>query len=168
MEKTRFAIISDLFQLSHGIRASLKVAEGLACDGNKDEAVRKQAYREIKRDLKAVPLCLSGIRDYIAEHDDRDLARQFVALQDDTKRLHDFCVALHPELKAEAYRSGIAYATMEVIGQYFFPDKDTDKGMDGRRKPMTRAEATDCIDTIRAAIRKCTAMADANKGKEDE
>lgn len=50
MEKTRFAIISDLFQLSHGIRASLKVAEGLACDGNKDEAVRKQAYREIKRD----------------------------------------------------------------------------------------------------------------------
>ena len=32
---------------------------------------------------------------------------------------------------------------------------------------MTRAEATDCIDTIRAAIRKCTAMADANKGKED-
>ena len=61
MEKTRFAIISDLFQLSHGIRASLKVAEGLACDGNKDEAVRKQAYREIKRDLKAVPLCLSGI-----------------------------------------------------------------------------------------------------------
>ena len=151
MEKTRFAIISDLLQLSHGIRASLKVADGLACDGNKDEAVRKQAYRGIKRNLKAVPLRLPGIRDYIAEHDDRDLARQFAALQDDTKRLHDFCVALHPELKAEAYRSGIAYATMEVIG----------------RKHMTRAEATDCIDTIRATIRKCTAMADANKGKED-
>ena len=167
MEKTRFAIISDLLQLSHGIRASLKVADGLASDGNKDEDVRKQAYREIKRNLKAVPLCLSDIRDYIAEHNDRDLARQFVALQDDTKRLHDFCVPLHPELKAEAYRSGIAYATMEVIGQYFFPGKDTDKGADGGRKPMTRAEATDCIDTIRAAIRKCTAMADANKGKED-
>ena len=117
MEKTRFAIISDLLQLSHGIHASLEVADGLACDGNKDEAVRKEAYREIKRNLKAVPLCLSGIREYIAEHDDRDLARQFVALQDDTKRLHDFCVALHPELKAEAYRSGIAYATMEVIGE---------------------------------------------------
>ena len=167
MEKTRFAVISDLLQLSHGIRASLEVADGLACDGNKDEAVRKQAYREIKRNLKAVPFCLSGIRDYIAEHDDRDLARQFVALQDDAKRLHDFCVALHPELKAEAYRSGIAYATMEVIGQYFFPGKGTDKGTDGRRKPMTRADATDCIDTIRAAIRKCTAMADANKGKGD-
>ena len=167
MEKTRFAIISDLLQLSHGIRASLKVADGLACDGSKDESVRKEAFREIKRNLKAVPLCLSGIRDYIAEHDDRDLARQFVALLDDTKRLHDFCVALHPELKAEAYRSGIAYATMEVIGQYFFPDKDTDKGTDGKRKPMTRAEATDCIDIIRATIRKCTAMADANKGKED-
>ena len=76
-------------------------------------------------------------------------------------------MALHPELKTEAYRSGIAYATMEVIGQYFFPDKDTDKGTDGKRKPMTRAEATDCIDIIRATIRKCTAMADANKGKED-
>lgn len=167
MGKTRFAIISDLFQLSHGIRASLKVADGLACDGSKDEAVRKQTYREIKRNLKAVPFYLSGIRDYIAEHDDRDLARQFVALQDNTKRLHDFCVALHPELKAEAYRSGIAYATMEVIGQYFFPGRDTDNGTAEARKPMTRAEATGCIDTIRTAIRKCTAKADANKGKED-
>lgn len=167
MEKTRFAIISDLLQLSHGIRASLKVADGLAYDGSKDESVRKETYREIKRNLKVVPLYLSGIRDYIAEHDDRDLARQFVALQDDTKRLHDFCVALHPELKAEAYRSGIAYATMEVIGQYFFPGKDTDNGTAEARKPMTRAEATDCIDTIRTAIRKCTAKADANKGKED-
>lgn len=167
MEKTRFAIISDLLQLSHGIRASLKVADGLAYDGSKDESVRKETYREIKRNLKVVPLYLSGIRDYIAEHDDRDLARQFVALQDDTKRLHDFCVALHPELKAEAYRSGIAYATMEVIGQYFFPGKDTDNGTAEARKPMTRAKATDCIDTIRTAIRKCTAKADANKGKED-
>ena len=31
---------------------------------------------------------------------------------------------------------------------------------------MTRIEATDCIDTIRTAIRKCTAETDANKGKE--
>lgn len=167
MEKTRFAIISDLFQLSHGIRASLKVADGLACAGNMDEAVRKDAYREIKRNLKAVPLYLSGIRDYIAEHDDRDMARQFAALREDTKRLHGLCLSLHPELKTEAYRSGIAYATMEVIGQYFFPGNDSDKGADVARKPMTRAEATDCIDTIRTAIRKCTAMADANKGKED-
>ena len=167
MGKTRFAIISDLFQLSHGIRASLKVADGLACAGNMDEAVRKDAYREIKRNLKTVPLYLSGIRDYIAEHDDRDLARQFVAIQNDTKRLHDLCSTFHPELKTEAYRSGIAYATMEVIGQYFFPGKDTDNGTFEARKSMTRAEATDCIDTIRTAIRKCTAMADANKGKED-
>ena len=167
MKKTRFAIISDLFQLSHGIRASLKVADGLACARNMDEAVRKDAYREIKRNLKTVPLYLSGIRDYIAEHDDRDLARQFTALQDDTKRLYDLCSTFHPELKTEAYRSGIVYATMEVIGQYFFPGKDTDNGADGRRKPLTRAEATDCIDIIRATIRKCTAMADANKGKEN-
>ena len=167
MEKTRFATISDLLQLSHGIRASLKIADGLACDGNKDEAVRKEAYREIKRNLKTVPLCLSGIRDYIAEHDDRDLARQFAALREDTKRLHDFCSAFHPELKTEAYRSGIAYATMEVIGQYFFPGNDNYNGADGAGKTMTRAEATGCIDTIRTAIRKCAAMADTNKGKED-
>ncbi len=167
MEKTRFAIISDLLQLSHGIRASLKVADSLIYNEGKNEAVRREAYRVIKRNLKIVPLYLSGIRDYIAEHDDRDLARQFVALQDDTKRLHDFCVALHPELKAEAYRSGIAYATMEVIAQYFFPSKDTYNEADGKRKPMTRAEATDCIDIIRVAIRKCTAMTDVNKGKEN-
>lgn len=167
MKKTRFAIISDLLQISHGIRASLKVADGLACDENKDESVRKEAYREIKRNLKAVPLCLSGIRDYIAEYDDRDLARQFAALHDDTKRLHDFCMELYPELKAEAYRSGIAYVTMAVINQYFFPGKDTDNGTAEARKPITRAKATGCIDTIRTAIRKCTAMADANKRKED-
>ena len=167
MEKTRFAIISDLLQLSHGIRASLKVADSLIHHEGKDEAVRREVYRAIKRNLKAVPFYLSGIRDYIAEHDDRDLARQFAALRNDTKRLHDLCTTFHPELKTEAYRSGIAYATMEVIGQYFFPSKDTDNETDGRRNPMTRAEATDCIDTIRAAIRKCTAMADANKGKED-
>lgn len=167
MEKTRFAIISDLFQLSHGIRASLKVADTLLGSESKDEAMRKAAYREIKRNLKTVPLYLSGIRDYIAEHDDRDLARQFAALRNDTKNLHELCSAVHPELKTEAYRSGIAYATMEVIGQYFFPDKDTDSGTAEVRKPMTRTEATDCIDTIRTAIRKCTAIADANKGKED-
>lgn len=167
MEKTRFAIISDLLQLSHGIRASLNAADGLINDNGKDEAVRREVYREIKRNLKIVPLCLSGIRDYIAEHDDRDLARQFVDMQNDAKRLHNFCVAFHPELKTEAYRSGIAYATMEIIGQYFFPNKDTYNGVDGRRKPTTRTETTDCIDTIRTAIRKCTAMADANKGKEN-
>ena len=105
MEKTRFAIISDLLQLSHGIRASLKVADGLACDGSKDESVRKEAFREIKRNLKAVPLCLSGIRDYIAEHDDRDLARQFVALLDDTKRLHDFCEPTVPASPTPRWKS---------------------------------------------------------------
>lgn len=167
MEKTRFAIISDLFQLSHGIRASLKVAYRLIHNDGKDEAARREAYREIKRNLKAVPLYLSGIRDYIAEHDDKDLARQFAALRDDTKRLHDFCVALHPQLKTEAYRSGIAYATMEVLGQYFFPGKDAYNGTAEARNHMTRSETTDCIDTIRTAIRKCTAMADTNRGKED-
>ena len=31
---------------------------------------------------------------------------------------------------------------------------------------MTRTEATDCIDTIRAAIRKCAKDSDGNRGKE--
>ena len=31
---------------------------------------------------------------------------------------------------------------------------------------MTRTEATDCIDTIRAAIRKCAENSDGNRGKE--
>lgn len=33
-------------------------------------------------------------------------------------------------------------------------------------RPMTRTEATDCIDTIRAAIRKCAKDSDGNRGKE--
>lgn len=32
--------------------------------------------------------------------------------------------------------------------------------------PMTRTEATDYIDTIRAAIRKCAENPDGNRGKE--
>ena len=59
---------------------------------------------------------------------------------------------------------------MEVIRQYFFPEKEQEQvspeGSDISPKPMTRTEATDCIDTIRAAIRKCAKDSDGNRGKE--
>lgn len=59
---------------------------------------------------------------------------------------------------------------MEVIRQYFFPEKEQEQvspeGSDISTKPMTRTEATDCIDTIRAAIRKCAKDSDGNRGKE--
>ncbi|MCO7114774.1 hypothetical protein NIB75_27105 [Bacteroides uniformis] len=59
---------------------------------------------------------------------------------------------------------------MEVIRQYFFPEKEQEQvspeGSDISPKPMTRTEATDCIDTIRSAIRKCAKDSDGNRGKE--
>lgn len=167
MEKTRFAIISDLFRLSRCITDCLKSADSLVRGKAGDEAGRMEAYREIRRGMKPVPLYLSDIRNYIAEHDDKELARQFVALHEDAKRLHGLCSALQPELKTEAYRSGIAYATMEVIGQYFFSGQDIDDTTVKARKTMTRAEATDCIDAIRTAIRECEVATEANKGKEE-
>lgn len=56
---------------------------------------------------------------------------------------------------------------MEVIGQYFFPETEAQKvTAEILPNPMTRTEATDYIDTIRAAIRKCAENPDGNRGKE--
>lgn len=167
MEKTKFTIISDMLKLSRCISDSLQLAEGLVCGKVEDAAGRKEAYREIRRNMKAVPLFLTGIRDYIAEHDDKELARQFTASQKDTKRLHELCSALHPELATEAYRSGIAYTTMEIISQYFFPGKEAESKSGKVRKTLTRNDATDIIDIIRTSIRKCAGIMQGNKGKEE-
>lgn len=163
MEKTRFAIISDLFKLSKIIGRSLKLAESLANGKVEDEAGHKDISKNIRREMKPVPLLLSGVREYIAEHDDKELAHQFVRLHKDAKRLHDLCSAHQPELSKEAFYAGIVYTSIEVIGQYFFPDGSRQ----GKARPMTRIEATDCIDTIRTVIRKCTAETGENKGKDD-
>lgn len=162
MEKTRFAIISALFRLSKIIGRSLKLAESLASNKVEDEAGNKDICKNIRREMKTVPALLNEVREYIAEHDDKELAHQFVRLHGDAKRLHDLCSAHQPELSKEAFYAGIVYTSIEVIGQYFFPDGN---GL-GKVRLMTRIEATDCIDTIRTAIRKCTAETDVNKGKE--
>ena len=58
--------------------------------------------------------------------------------------------------------------SMEVIGQYFFPETETQKvAAEALPNPMTRTEATDCIDAIRAAIRKCAKDSDGNRGKKE-
>lgn len=75
MEKTRFAIISDLFKLSKIIGRSLKLAESLASGKVEDEAGHKDISKNIRREMKPVPLLLSGVREYIAEHDDKDFIR---------------------------------------------------------------------------------------------
>ena len=162
MEKTRFAIISALFRLSKIIGRSLKLAESLASGKVEDEAGNKDICKNIRREMKTVPALLNEVREYIAEHDDKELAHQFVRLHGDAKRLHDLCSAYLQNLDKEALYAGIVYTSIEVIGQYFFPDGNEQ----GKVRPMTRIEATDCIDTIRTAIRKCTAETDANKGKE--
>ena len=162
MEKTRFAIISALFRLSKIIGRSLKLAESLASGKVEDEAGNKDIGKNIRREMKTVPALLNEVREYIAEHDDKELAHQFVRLHGDAKRLHDLCSAYLQDLGKEALYAGIVYTSIEVIGQYFFPDGNEQ----GKVRPMTRIEATDCIDTIRTAIRKCTAETDANKGKE--
>ena len=162
MEKTRFAIISALFRLSKIIGRSLKLAESLASGRVEDEAGNKDICKNIRREMKTVPALLNEMREYIAEHDDKELAHQFVRLHGDAKRLHELCSAYLQNLGKEALYAGIVYTSVEVIGQYFFPDGNEQ----GKVRPMTRIEATDCIDTIRTAIRKCTAETDANKGKE--
>lgn len=162
MEKTRFAIISALFRLSKIIGSSLKLAESLADDKVENEAGNKDICKNIRREMKTVPALLNEVREYIAEHDDKELAHQFVRLHGDAKRLHGLCSAHLQDLGKEALYAGIAYTSIEVIGQYFFPD-----GSEQRKvRSMTRIEATDCIDTIRTAIRRCTAATDVNKGKE--
>ena len=162
MEKTRFAIISALFRLSKIIGRSLKLAESLASGKVEDEAGNKDICKNIRREMKTVPALLNEVREYIAEHDDKELAHQFVRLHGDAKRLHELCSAYLQDLGKEALYAGIVYTSIEVIGQYFFPDGNEQ----GKVRPMTRIEATDCIDTIRTAIRKCTAETDVNKGKE--
>ena len=162
MEKTRFAIISALFRLSKIIGRSLKLAESLASGKVEDEAGNKDICKNIRREMKTVPALLNEVREYIAEHDDKELAHQFVRLHGDAKRLHDLCSAYLQDLGKEALYAGIVYTSIEVIGQYFFPDGNEQRKV----RPMTRIEATDCIDTIRTAIRKCTAETGVNKGKE--
>lgn len=166
MEKSRFDIISDLFKLSNVISESLKLAESLAskssCSGETD---CKDICRHIRYSLKPLPFLLGGIREYVTEHEDKELTRKFVGLHDDTKRLHGIC-SKYADLHKAAFRTGVAYQSMEVIRQYFFSEKEQLEATDVISKPMTRTEATDCIDTIRAAIRKCAKDSDGNRGKE--
>lgn len=166
MEKSRFDIISDLFKLSNVISESLKLAESLAgkssCSGETD---CKDICRNIRYSLKPLPFLLGGIREYVTEHEDKELARKFVGLHDDTKRLHGIC-SKYADLHKAAFRTGVAYLSMEVIRRYFFSEKEQLEATDVISKPMTRTEATDCIDTIRAAIRKCAKDSDGNRGKE--
>lgn len=162
MEKTRFAIICDLHRLSNSIKSSLKLAESLM-DGTEQ---RKETCRSIKREMKFVPVLLNNIREYIAARNDKELARQFVGLHEDTKRLYGICSAHSHELHKETFHAGNAFASMEIISEYFFPQGSGDKDADKAARPMTRAEATDCIDTIRIAVRKSTATAGTSKGDE--
>lgn len=163
MEKSRFDIISDLFKLSHMVSDSLKRMESLADNGSDN---KMEICRNIKYSLKTMPFLLDSIREYIAEHEDKELARKFVGLYSDTKQLHDLC-SKHTDLNKVAFRTGVAYMSMEVIGQYFFSETDAQKvSAETLLNPMTRAEATDCIDIIRAAIRKCAENPDRNRGKE--
>lgn len=163
MEKSRFDIISDLFKLSHMVSDNLKLVESLADNGSDN---KMEICRNIKYSLKTMPFLLDSIREYIAEHEDKELARKFVGLYADTKRLHDLC-SKHTDLNKVAFRTGMAYISMEVIGQYFFPETEVQKAAtETQPNPMTRTEATDCIDTIRAAIRKCAENPNGNRGKE--
>ena len=170
MEKSRFDIISDLFKLSNVISESLKLAESLAGKSSgSGETDCKDICRNVRYSLKPLPSLLASIREYVTEHEDKELARKFVELHDNTKRLHGIC-SKYADLNKAVFRTGVAYLSMEVIRQYFFPEKEQEQvspeGSDISTKPMTRTEATDCIDTIRAAIRKCAKDSDGNRGKE--
>lgn len=163
MEKSRFDIISDLFKLSHMISDNLKLVESLADNGSE---TKMEICRNIKYNLKTMPILLDSIRKYIAEHEDKELARKFVGLYADTKRLHDLC-SKHADLNKAAFRTGMVYMSMEVIGQYFFPEtKPQNVATETLSNPMTRTEATDCIDIIRVAIRRCAENPDETRGKE--
>ena len=170
MEKSRFDIISDLFKLSNVISESLKLAESLAGKSSgSGETDCKDICRNVRYSLKPLPSLLASIREYVTEHEDKELARKFVELHDNTKRLHGIC-SKYADLNKAVFRTGVAYLSMEVIRQYFFPEKEQEQvspeGSDISPKSMTRTEATDCIDTIRAAIRKCAKDSDGNRGKE--
>ena len=166
MEKSRFDIISDLFKLSNVISESLELAESLAGKSSgSGETDCKDICRNVRYSLKPLPFLLAGIREYVTEHEDKELARKFVGLHDDMKRLHGIC-SKYADLNKAAFRTGVAYLSMEVIRQYFFSEKEQLEATDVISKPMTRTEATDCIDTIRATIRKCAKDSDGNRGKE--
>lgn len=121
MEKSRFDIISNLFKLSNVISESLKLAEPLYDKSSgSGENDCKDICRNIRYSLKPLPFLLAGIREYVTEHEDKDLARKFVELHDDTKRLHGIC-SKYADWNKAAFRTGVAYLSMEVIGQYFFP-----------------------------------------------
>ena len=170
MEKSRFDIISDLFKLSNVISESLKLAESLAGKSSgSGETDCKDICRNVRYSLKPLPSLLASIREYVTEHEDKELARKFVELHDNTKRLHGIC-SKYADLNKAVFRTGVAYLSMEVIRQYFFPEKEQEQvspeGSDISPKSMTRTEATDCIDTIRATIRKCAKDSDGNRGKE--
>lgn len=127
MEKSRFDIISDLFKLSNVISESLKLAESLVGKSSgSGETDCKDICRNIRYSLKPLPFLLAGIREYITEHEDKELARKFVELHDDTKRLHGIC-SKYADLNKAAFRTGVAYLSMEVIRQYFFPEKNRSK-----------------------------------------
>lgn len=166
MEKSRFDAINDLFRLSNVISDSLKLAESLAGRiSGSGETDCEDICRNIRYSLKPLPFLLDGIRGYIAEREDKELARKFVGLHDDTKRLHGIC-SKYADLNKAAFRTGVAYLSMEVIRQYFFPEIEQLEAVDAISKPMTRTEATDCIDTIRTAIRKYAEATDGNRGEE--
>lgn len=130
MEKLRFDIIADLYKLQQGMEDSLAPAERLA-HGSTDEEERRELCREVKRNLKPASLLVADIRTYIAEHGDKELARQFVAMDETAKQLHDLC-SLQPKLlRAETYHLGMAYVSMKILGQHFFPGdvpQDLSKG----------------------------------------
>ena len=114
MEKSRFDIISDLFKLSNVINESLKLAESLSSGNGETDC--KDICRNIRYSLKPLPFLLAGIREYVTEHEDKELARKFVGLHDDTKRLHGIC-SNYADLNKAAFRTGVAYLSMEVIRQ---------------------------------------------------
>ena len=123
MEKPRFDIISDLFKLSNVISESLKFAEPLYDKSSgSDETDCKDICRNVRYSLKPLPFLLAGIREYIAEHEDKELARKFVELHDDTKRLHGIC-SKYADLNKATFRTGVAYLSMEVIRQLLLSAK---------------------------------------------
>lgn len=127
MEKSRFDIISDLFKLSNVISESLKLAESLAGKSSgSGETDCKDICRNVRYSLKPLPSLLASIREYVTEHEDKELARKFVELHDNTKRLHGIC-SKYADLNKAVFRTGVAYLSMEVIRQYFFPEKNRSK-----------------------------------------
>lgn len=127
-------VICDLFKLSHMVSDSLKRLESLADNGSDN---KMEIYRNFKYSLKTMPFLLDSIKEYIAEHEDKELARKFVGLY---AGLHDLC-SKHTGLNKTAFRTSMAYMSMEVIGQYVFPETEAQKVVaETQPNPMTRTE----------------------------